>query len=131
VVGLAGATAATGEDRDDPFRVGQVQMAPDLGGRLHADAGSDGLAVYCVVYAQPKATEAPRMTLEVDRAGRVVRRGSIELPAADARGRIPYVAKVPVAALAPGEYTLRLSVTQGVSTATEEAFLQVTAASDR
>jgi hypothetical protein len=41
------------------------------------------------------------------------------------------VAKVPVAALAPGEYTLRLSVTQGVSTATEEAFLQVTAASDR
>jgi hypothetical protein len=131
LVGLAGATAATGEDPDDPFRVGQVQMAPDLGGRLHAEAGSDGLAVYYVVYAQPGATEAPRMRLEVDRAGRVVRRGEIALPAADARGRIPSVTKVPVAALVPGEYTLRLSVTQGVSKATEEALLRVTGASVR
>ena len=113
VVGLAGAVPATGEDRDDPFRVGEVRMTPDLGGRLLAEAGSDGPAVYYVVYAQPGAAEAPRMTLEVDRAGRVVRRGTVALPAADAGGRIPYVAKVPVAALAPGEYTLRLSVTQG------------------
>ena len=131
VVGLAGAMPATGEDRDDPFRVGQVRMTPDLGGRLHAEAGSDGLAVYYVVYAQPGATEPPQMTLEVDRAGHVVRRGKVALPAADAGGRIPYVAKVPVAALAPGEYTLRLSVTQGASTATEEAPLQVAAASVR
>jgi VWFA-related protein len=131
VVGLAGAMPAMGEDRDDPFRVGQVRMTPDLGGRLRAEAGSDGLAVYYVVYVQPGAKEAPRMTLEVDRAGRVVRRGEVALPAADAGGRIPYVAKVPVAALAPGEYTLRLSVTQGTSTATEEAFLQVARASVR
>jgi len=131
VVGLAGATPATGEDRDDPFRVGQVRMSPDLGGRLHTEAGRDGLVVYYVVYAQPGATEAPRMTLEIDRAGRVVRRGEVALPAADARGRIPYVAQVPVAALAPGEYTLRLSVTQGASAATEEALLQVAAASVR
>jgi VWFA-related protein len=131
VVGLAGATPAAGEDRDDPFRVGQVQMAPDLGGRLLAEAGSDGLAVYYVVYPQAGAQEPPRMTLELDRAGQVVRRGNVALPAADAGGRIPYVAKVPVAALAPGEYTLRLSVTQGASTATEEAPLQVSAASVR
>ncbi len=52
------------------------------------------------------------MRLEIDRGGRVVRRGMVALPAADAEGRIPYVAKVPVAALAPGEYTLRLSVTR-------------------
>ena len=131
VVGLSGAVPATGEDEDDPFRVGQVRMMPDLGVRLRAEAGSDGLAVYYVVYAQPGAAEPPRMTLEVDRAGRVVRRGRVELPAADAGGRIPYVAKVPVSALAPGEYTLRLSVTQGASSATEEALLQVAAASVR
>ena len=131
VVGLAGAVPATGEDRDDPFRVGEVRMTPDLGGRLLAEAGGDGPAVYYVVYAQPGAAEAPRMTLEVDRAGRVVRRGMVALPAADAGGRIPYVAKVPVAALAPGEYTLRLSVTQGASSATEEALLQVAAAGVR
>jgi VWFA-related protein len=129
VVGLAGAMPATGEDRDDPFRVGQVRMTPDLAGRLRAEAGADGLAVYYVVYAQAGAREAPQMTLEVDRAGRVVRRGRVALPPADAGGRIPYVAKVPVEALSPGEYTLRLSVTQGTSTATEEALLQVAAAS--
>jgi hypothetical protein len=71
------------------------------------------------------------MRLEIDRGGRVVRRGMVALPASDAEGRIPYVAKVPVATLAPGEYTLRLSVTQGTSTATEEAFLQVAAAKIR
>jgi VWFA-related protein len=131
VVGLAGATPATGEDREDPFRVGQAQMAPDLGGRLHAEAGSDGLAVYYVVYPQAGAPEPPRMTMEVHRAGRVVRRGDVALPAADGRGRIPYVAKVPVTALAPGEYTLRLSVSQGASVATEEAPLQVAAAGAR
>jgi VWFA-related protein len=128
VVGLAGAGPATGEDRDDPFRVGDVRMAPELGERLRAEAGSEGLAVYYVVYPQAGAPEPPRMTLEVDRAGRVVKRGDVALPAADAGGRIPYVAKVPVAALAPGEYTLRLSVSQGASTATEEAPLQVAAA---
>jgi hypothetical protein len=41
------------------------------------------------------------------------------------------VAQVPVAALAPGEYTLRLSVTQGATAATEEASRQVAAASVR
>ncbi len=128
LVGLAGATPATGADPDDPFRVGQVQMSPDLSGALRADAGKDGLAVFYVVYAQPGATAPPRMTLEVDRAGRVVRRGEIALPPADPGGRIPYVAKVPVAALSPGDYTLRLSVTQGASSATEEAPLQVAAA---
>jgi len=131
VVGLAGAVPATGEDRDDPFRIGQVQIAPDLGGRLQADSGGDGLAIYYVVYAQAGAPEPPHMTLELDRGGHLVRRGKVALPAADAAGRIPYVAKVPVEALAPGEYTLRLSVTQGTSTATEEAPLQVAAAGVR
>jgi hypothetical protein len=131
VVGLAGAAPATGEDPDDPFRLGDVRMAPDLGDRLRAATGSDGPAVYYVVYAQPGAAEAPRMTLEVERSGRVVRRGTIALPAADASGRIPHVAKLPVAALAPGEYTLRLSVTQGASTAKEEARLQVAEARGR
>ena len=101
LVGLAGATPATGEDRDDPFRVGQLRMTPDLGGRLRAEAGSDALAVYYVVYAQPGSPETPRMSLELDRAGRVVRRGDVALPAADAGGRIPSVAKVPMAARSP------------------------------
>ncbi len=79
VVGLAGAMPATGEDRDDPFRVGEVRMTPDLGGRLRAEAGGDGPAVYYVVYAQPGAAEAaaddargrpgrPRRPARTDRA---------------------------------------------------------------
>lgn len=58
----------------------------------------------------------------------MVRRGTIELPAADASGRILSLARLPTAALAPGEYTLPLSVTQGASTASEERLLRVAVA---
>ena len=90
--------------------------------------GRDGPAIYYVVYTQPGVAEPPRLALEIDRAGRVVRRGTIALPAADPSGRIPHVARLPTAALAPGEYTLRLSVTQGGSNASEELPLRIAAA---
>jgi hypothetical protein len=104
-------------------------MTPALATSLRSGPGQDELALYCVVYSQP-AAESPRMLLEVGRGGRVLQRGAVPLPAADAGGRIPHVARVRLGALAPGEYTVRLSVTQGASTAVEETTFEVGAGGD-
>ena len=87
--------------------------------------GDDGLALFYVVRIAPGAVEPPAATLEIGREGRVEKRGSIVLPAADARGRIAHVASIPTAGCAPGAYTLRLSVSQGGSSATEEVRVEV------
>lgn len=129
VVPLAAVSPATGGEPGDPFRVGEVRMTPALATSLRSGPGQDELALYCVVYSQP-AAESPRMLLEVGRGGRVLQRGAVPLPAADAGGRIPHVARVRLGALAPGEYTVRLSVTQGASTAVEETTFEVGAGGD-
>lgn len=130
VVPLAAVTPAPAgsEERGDPFRVGEVRMTPALAASPRP--GQDPFALYYVVYSQPAAAEPPKMLLEIGRGGRVVQRGAIALPAADASGRIAHVAQVPLGALAPGEYTVRLSVTQGASSATEETRVQIAEGGD-
>ncbi|HUL75982.1 MAG TPA: VWA domain-containing protein [Vicinamibacteria bacterium] len=127
MVALAGAVPATGagEEQDDPFRLGDVRMTPSLEPKVRLGPGQDTLALYYVVYGQEGVREPPSMTLEIGRAGRLVKRGSIALPPPDASGRIPHVASVPVGTLAPGDYTLRLNVTQAGSSAAEQRIVEV------
>ena len=127
LVVLAGAAPAdaTSTEADDPFRVGDVRFTPRLEAPVRLDTGDDGLALFYVVRIAPGAVEPPAATLEIGREGRVEKRGSIVLPAADARGRIAHVASIPTAGFAPGAYTLRLSVSQGGSSATEEVRVEV------
>jgi VWFA-related protein len=125
VVPLAAiAPASAGEDGADPFRVGDVRMTPALGASLSSGA-PEPLVLYYVVYPPVTGAGAPEARLEVGRGDRVFKRGAVELPPPDARGRIPHVARVPLGALAPGEYTVRLSVSQGASRATEETLVRV------
>jgi hypothetical protein len=128
LVVLAGASPAdaASTDADDPFRAGDVRLTPRLETPVRLDdAGEAGLALFYVVHAVAPTGEPPTATLEVGRGGRVEKRGSIALPAADSRGRIAHVASFPTAGLAAGAYTLRLSVSQGGSSATEEVTVEV------
>ena len=127
VVALAGAVpaASAAEEPDDPFRLGDVRMTPILEPKIRVESGQDTLALYYVVYGQEGVREPPTMTLEIGRGGRPVKRGSIALPAPDAGGRIPHVASIPVGRLSPGDYTLRLNVTQAGSSAAEQRIVEV------
>lgn len=126
LVVLAGAAPADAADEaDDPFRVGDVRFTPRLETPVRLDPAGDGLALFYVVRVAPGAAAAPAATLEIVRDGRVEKRGSIVLPAPDARGRIAHVASIPIAGLAPGACTLRLSVRQDASSATEEVRVEV------
>ena len=121
----SGATDAVG----DPFRVGELRLTPALPAALAREPGQDQLALYFVVYA-PSGGAPPALQLEVSRDGRVVRRGALTLPAADANGRIEHVARIPLGTLAPGLYSVRLIVSEGAASAAEETTVRLAAGGD-
>jgi len=106
-----------------------VRLTPALPASLGRAPGQDQLALCFVVYA-PAGGAAPALRLEVARDGRVVRRGALVLPAADASGRIRHVARFPFGTLDPGAYSVRLIVSEGAASAAEETTVQVAAGGD-
>ncbi|HYK91370.1 MAG TPA: hypothetical protein VE398_21545, partial [Acidobacteriota bacterium] len=63
--------------------------------------------------------------LQFLQSGLAVSQAQIDLPAADAQGRIPYLATIPAESLKPGDYEVRAVVSQGHSAAEEHAFLSL------
>ena len=86
------------------------------------------ISVFFVVYADPAITEKPQVMVEYLKDGVVAGRGAVELPAADAQGRIPYVMSSPAASLPPGDYEIHAVVKQGSTSAEDRAFVTVQAA---
>ena len=110
---------AGGDDpADDPFRVQERRVVPNLGLPI-PKAQNPSLSVYFVVYTAP-GEAAPLTALEVLSGDTVVARARPELPAADAAGRIPYVGTFPIESLAPGDYSIRVLVQQGGAVAVSE-----------
>ena len=67
----------------------------------------------------------PTVELEYLAGGQVVGKGALELPAADAQGRIPYTMSSPAESMPPGEYEIRATVKQGDTTAEEKTTIKV------
>jgi hypothetical protein len=49
----------------------------------------------------------------------------MELPAADARGRIPYLVTIPAEAVRAGSYEIRATVTQGSTSAVSNTAIRI------
>jgi hypothetical protein len=60
------------------------------------------------------------MQLDLAKDGATVAQAPVELPAADANGRIAAVATFPLASIPPGSYDVSITVRQGAATATEK-----------
>lgn len=116
--------AAGDRTPDDSLRYGDLRMIPLLNGALRAAPGA-GLSLYFVAYPSPELAEKPEMTLEILRDGAAVGRLPVELPAADASGRIAYVGTIPIEKLSPGAYQLRGVARQGATSAEEYTFFDV------
>jgi hypothetical protein len=112
-------------DSADPLRMGTSRVVPYVA--EPAFRAGDAVSLFFVAYPRPGADGRPSLTLEFAREGAVVGRSSVELPAADPLGRIPYVASVPTQSLAPGRYEVAAVVRQGAAAAQERAFFTVTA----
>ncbi len=104
---------------DDPFALDRVRIVPNLDAPISAGT-NPSLSLFFTVH--PKAgAEPPTMLLEFSREGKVVGRAVPELPAPDAKGRIPYVGTFPIKTFSPGRYELRAAVQQGTVKAEERA----------
>jgi hypothetical protein len=110
---------------DNPFRFQTGKIIPNLGEPIKATAGGE-LGVYTVVYPVAGSSEKPQLILEVLQDGQSIARGQIDLPASDAQGKIPYIAKLPLDNFkAAGQYELRVIARQGQQAVEEHTFFTI------
>ena len=107
-------------ETDDALRIGQTRIVPQLG-EPTLQAG-EGLPLFLIAYPVAGAPEKLELTLALLREGAVVGRSSPNLPAADDKGQIAYIATIPSTGLAPGRYEVRAILRQGALAAEETTF---------
>lgn len=98
---------------DNPFRVGDLLLYPNLGEPLRKSADQE-LAFFFTVYQKTGAKPATAM-LELMQNGKPLARSPLELSKPDDTGRIQQVSRLPLTELAPGTYDLRVVVTDGTA----------------
>jgi VWFA-related protein len=105
---------------DDPFVVGDKTVTPTLVPKVNKSISSS-LPFYMVVYPDSTNPAPVALTMEFSRDSKAKRLATATLPAADAQGRIQYVANAPIEQFEPGNYAVRFVVQQGQEV-TEENF---------
>jgi hypothetical protein len=63
--------------------------------------------------------------IEFLRAGARLAKVPMELPAADAQGRIPYVMTIPIESIPSGSYEVRATARQGAASSTAATAIQI------
>jgi len=114
-------TSADSPD-EDPFRLGESRLVPNLGNPIQMIADSS-VFLYFVAYPDKRQTEKIQLILQFLQNGLAVSQAQIELPPPDPQGRIPYLAQIPANTLKPGDFEIRAIVAQGNSAVEEHAFL--------
>jgi VWFA-related protein len=107
------------KDTRNPLHFGEAILYPNLGTPLRKSQLA-AVGFFFSVYGKDLAA-AKSATIEVARGGQVVARTDSELPAPDARGRIQHAGALPLKGFAPGEYRLRVSVSDGRSVLSRDA----------
>jgi len=113
---------AAAPEADDPLRVGDLRIVPELDPRFSVDGPPP--RVFATLYPAPGPR--PRLEVEFLSGGRVIASSEPALP--DEPGPLPFVGVVPVESLAPGRYELRLRVSQGEKAAEERAPFEIVGA---
>jgi VWFA-related protein len=107
----------------NPLYVGDQLLYPSMG-EPFKKAELKELPFYFIAYAA--AGGAPvQATLQLSSNGQKLAEAPLELAAPGADGRVVQVSRIPVEALPPGTYELRVSVRQGAATATRGAMFRL------
>jgi hypothetical protein len=118
-------TAVMVERSDDPFQMAAGKISPGLDDAAKAAPGSL-LSIFFTVYAQPGSQTSPDLGVEFLQDGKVIGRGSPKLPAPDSHGVIPYIASTPLDSFKPGQYEMRVTISQnGKATAAERTMFTI------
>jgi VWFA-related protein len=111
------------QKENNPFHYGEVLIYPNMGEAINKSAKQ--LAFFFDVYTARGASNPPKLTIEVDQGGKPMAQASQDLPAADAGGRIQYASALPIDGFKPGDYLLKITVTDGKSSASRSVGFSV------
>ncbi len=111
-------------DADNPFRFADGRIIPNLGDPILPTPGTS-LSFYFVVYPGNMTSEKPQLALEFLLDGEVMAQATPTLGQADERGRIPFIAPVPIETFKTGRYEIRVIIRQGKSAVEEHAFFTI------
>ena len=101
-----------GLDPNEPFQFQGGSITPTLNNSVPR-AENSNLRLFFVVYRDPAISAKPTVEIEFLLNGVSLTKVPMQLPDADAQGRIPYVLTIPAASIPPGVYQVRASARQG------------------
>jgi hypothetical protein len=110
LVASAERLAAADRPARSPFVVGDLLLYPNLGETLRKSAMQE-VGFFFTVY--PANGPGSQATVELLQAGKMLAQMPLPLDQPDASGRIQQVSRLPIGALPPGTYDLRVAVRQG------------------
>jgi len=105
-----------GLDANDPFQYQGGSITPTLDTSVKRDPNA-ALRLFFIVYQDSSLAGKPAVEIEFRQGEKSLTRIPMELPAADAQGRIPYPMTIPAASIPPGLYEIRAVAKQGSSSA--------------
>ena len=107
---------AKGLDPNDPFQFQGGSITPTMD--LTVKKGPNAvLRLFFTVYQDALITSAPAVEIEFLQAGKSLTKVPMQLPAADAQGRIPYLMTIPAESIPSGSYEIRATARQGATAA--------------
>ncbi len=102
------------QKRDHPLHFGELLVYPNLGERIDPKAVKQ-LAYFFTAWPAKGSTKPMQVTLEILQNNRPVGKTSGDLPPADDRGQIKYASAFPLDKFPPGEFELRVTVSDGTN----------------
>ena len=100
------------QKRDQPLGFGELLVYPNLGEQIDRNTAKQ-LAYFFTAWPAKGATKPMQVTLEILQNNRQVGKTSGELPPADERGQIKYASSFALDKFPPGEFELKVTVSDG------------------
>lgn len=114
---------AKGLDPEDPFQFQGGSLTPTME-MVVKKVPNAMLRLFFTVYQDPSISGKPTVEIEFMANGQTLQKVPMELPAADAQGRIPYMMTIPATAIPDGKYDIRATAKQGGSSASSQATIR-------
>ena len=115
---------AKGLDPNDPFQFQGGSVTPTMD--LTVKKGPNAvLRLFFTVYREASVSAAPAVEIEFLQAGKSLTKVPMQLPAADAQGRIPYLMTIPAESIPSGSYEVRATARQGATAASASTMILI------
>lgn len=108
----------------DAFYYEGGKVVPSLTDTLKGGPGTL-LPFYFVVYKDASISDAPKLKMSFYLDGQLLAAPEAPLPPPQKDGRIPFIANLPGDGFAPGNYEMRVTITQGTATAEQKVAFTV------